>query len=419
MSHNIRIFEHPQSGLKVIFKKVYHSEIIHTGIIINVGSGDENKDNNGIAHLIEHTVFKGTQKRSPSQILQTIENVGGEINAYTTREKTCYYTSTLKRYLGKSIDVLTDLVFNSKFPLKEIEKEKKVISEEIDMYDDTPEESIYDEFYEYLFNGHPLGFNILGKKSTLSSQTKSDIENFSKENYGLANTVLSIVGNTTEEEIIKILNSSLNKDTINGRLGIANKDRRLDVDRQNSTLFSTSLKKEFTQAHCVIGGFAYSKHDDKRFPFSLLNEYLGGGGMSSRLNLLVRERHGLTYSINSSFTTYQQIGTFSIYFACENKNLKKCKNIIFDELDRLCQHPLNDKQLNVLKNQTVGQIALLQDNYNAAMQNAGKNYLDYNKYFTYTELEELVQQITVNDLHSVAQEMFDKNKLSSLTYLSQ
>jgi predicted Zn-dependent peptidase len=412
--NNISIFTHSPSGLNVILEKVYHSEIIHCGMMINVGSRDENILNNGISHFIEHTVFKGTKNKSSSYIIKSIEDIGGEINAFTSREKTCYHTSTTKKYLNRSIDILTDITFNALFPIKEIEKEKTVIFDEIDIYSDCPDDSISDEFYENLFNTHPLGYNILGKKETLFNINKNDVETFINKNYNLNNTILSIVGNTTEEQILKILDNCF----INYPSSVLSNSKNNRTAPIPNTPFHIEIENEFTQAHCIIGGVSYSKHDHKRFAFNLLNGYLGGPRMSSRLNLTVRERYGLTYSISSSFNTYQDTGTFIIYFGCDNKNIKKCKKIIQTELDRLCQNKMSDKLLQTIKDQNLGQITLSHDNYLTTMINNAENYLDYDKHISFNELKETIQEVTIDDILLTAQENLNSLKLSNLTYYS-
>ncbi len=398
------------NGIRIVHMQVKHSEIVHCGFMINVGSRDENADNNGVAHFIEHTVFKGTAKRKSHHILRRIENVGGELNAYTTREKTCYYASSLKQYAARSIDLLADITFNSIFPEKEIGKEKKVILEEIDMYEDSPDESIYDEFYTYIFDGHPLGYNILGDKDTVNALNRVKILDFIKAHYTADKLLLSIVGDLSRNEaenlgkrFVEKVNIPLNDDS----------KRAIPVMQPR---FSIRKEKDFAQSHVIIGSRAYSSHESQRFGLSLINNILGAGGMSARLNMEVREKNALVYNIGTHYSSYQDAGVFTIYFGADDKNVKRCMDIVYRELKKMRDVKLTDKQLKQAKIQLVGQMAQIVENNGMHTQHQARSVLDYGKVIGFKDYINEIEKITASELLEISNEVFDTERLSSLVY---
>ncbi|MGZ5242573.1 MAG: M16 family metallopeptidase [Bacteroidia bacterium] len=405
--HNIITLE---NGIRLVHRQIQHSEIVHCGYMINVGSRDENLVNNGVAHFIEHTVFKGTDRRKAHHILRRIESVGGELNAYTTREKTCYYASGLKQYAERAIDLLTDITFNSVFPEKEIEKEKKVILEEIDMYDDSPEESIYDDFYALIFKDHPLGFNILGTKATVNELNRRTIQDFIFDHYVADKLILSVVGDVTLKQAERMAHKFMDKVSIPG----SNNLQRLFPEIQPS--FHKTYTKDFAQTHCIIGSRAYGRHDEKRFALSLINNILGGAGMSSKLNMAVREKHGLTYHIASHYSGYEDTGIFSIYFACDSKNLNRCRDIINRELRKMRDIRLSEKQLQQVKLQFLGQMAMVVENNSVHMQHQARSLLDFSYVQSFKEYMESVEKVTTGDILEVANDVLNPGNLSSLVY---
>lgn len=398
------------NGVRIVHMQVKHSEIVHCGFMINVGSRDENADNNGVAHFIEHTVFKGTSKRKSHHILRRIENVGGELNAYTTREKTCYYASSLKQYAARSVDLLADITFNSIFPENEIGKEKKVILEEIDMYEDSPDESIYDEFYTYIFEGHPLGYNILGDKNTVNGLNRVKILDFIKAHYTADKLLLTIVGDLSKAEA-----ENLGKRFIE-KVNIPMTDDSVRTVPVIQPRFAISKEKDFAQSHVIIGSRAFSSHDPKRFGLSLINNILGAGGMSARLNMEVREKNALVYNIGTHYSTYQDAGVFTIYFGADDKNVKRCVDIVYRELKKMRDVKLTDKQLKQAKIQLAGQMAQIVENNSMHAQHQARSVLDYGEIIGFKDYIREIEKITASELLEISNEVFDPERISSLIY---
>ena len=407
--HKLTTFK---NNARLIQALIPHTHVIHCGLIINAGSRDENKLNNGIAHYIEHTVFKGTKSKKASQVLSFIEEVGGELNAYTTREKTCYYVSCLSEYADRAVEIICDIAFNATFPEKEIQKEKRVITEEIEMYDDTPDESIYDHFYSMLFAKHPLGYNILGTKATVKSFERKDIRDFTKRLYVPENVVLSIAGNLSYAKGEKLAHKYL-----------AHLDGKSAGNERNSPavnkFFDKKKKTDFTQAHCMTGNMVYSKHDPKKYGLALINNILGGAGMSARLNMSVREKHGLTYSIASNYSSYQDTGVFSIYFACDKKNIPQCRELVNVELAKMCKQKLTSAQLERAKVQLLGQAALMDENYSVKMQTMGRSLLDYDKFVSFKDFFKKIEKVTSAEILEICNEVLRPENMSTLVFDSQ
>jgi predicted Zn-dependent peptidase len=406
-----------ENGLRLVQRKLIESEIIHCGLMINAGSRDENALNNGIAHFIEHTVFKGTGKRKSHYLLTAIEKVGGELNAYTTREKTCFYVSCLKQYADRAVDILSDMTFNASFPEKEIEKEKKVIVDEIEMYEDSPDESIYDDFYALAFNGHALGFNILGTPETVRSFNREMIQGFRGPLHTAGATVLSIVGDLSVKQSTALAEKYL-KDIPAGK-PIAERIAPFSANVGNGMpykAFELTKEMDFTQAHCMMGNIAYSKHDPRRFALSLVNNIIGGAGMSSRLNLAVREKHGLTYHISSNYSNYQDTGIFSVYFATDRKQVSRCRELIDRELKKMRTQKLSASQLSQAKVQLLGQIAMIDENPNIHMQSQARSLLDYDRVYSFRDFLRRVDEVTAEQMLEVANEIFDPSQWSTLIY---
>ena len=338
------------NGIRLIHKPV-SSLIAHVGLFINAGSRDETAKEHGLAHYIEHAIFKGTKKRKSYHIISRLEDVGGELNAYTTKEETCIHASFLLDDTERAIELISDIAFNSTFPEKEIEKEKDVIIDEINSYKDNPSEQIFDDFESMLFSADPLGRCILGTPDTVRSFTRNDICNFIKKHYNTNQIVLCYVGNIDSKKLVRYF--------IKYFEGIEKSFKSTDRPAVllNSTTNKIEIKNTF-QAHCIIGTTAYSFKDDKRIALHLLSNYLGGPGMNSKLNMSLRERHGCTYNIESSYTPYIDAGTFMIYFGTDKENLDKCLSLTFKELDLLKKNKLGEIQLSKAKKQLMGQLAI-------------------------------------------------------------
>ena len=396
------------NGIRLIHHAV-NANVAHCGIILNTGSRDEKEEEWGIAHYIEHVVFKGTTKRKAYHILSRMEDVGGELNAYTTKEETCIYTTFLDKDYKRALELISDITFNSVFPEKELEKEKEVILDEINSYKDSPSELIFDDFEELIFKNDPIGRNILGTPKHVKKFKRDDILNFIKNNYHTDQMVISSVGNIKFSKLVKMVEKYFGHIPENIRTTKRKKPNSYEARTQTMT-------KKTYQRHCVIGNIAYDLNDEKRIPLSLLTNILGGPGMNSRLNLTLRERHGLAYNIEANYTPYADTGVFSIYFGTDKGNLDKCLSLINKEMDLLCTHKLGSGQLKRAKNQMIGQIAISSENNENLMLNIAKSFLLYNRIDSLEELYQKVESITAEELLEVANEILNKDLLTTLMY---
>jgi len=388
-----------KNGIRIIHKPT-KSNVAHCGFTINTGSRDEKKTESGITHFIEHAIFK---------ILNRIDSVGGEINAYTTKESTSIYASFTTEYFDRATELLSDILFNSTYPEKELEKEKDVIIDEIFSYQDNPFEQIYDDFEEMIYNKHPLGMNILGTVKSVEKINRDKILDFIKKHYNTDQIVFSIVGNISLNKVRKITEKYLND--------IPSKSS--DIKRKAFTTYqsiSKTREKEISQTHCMIGNMTYGAYDKNRNGFTLLNNILGGPAMNSRLNMGIREKYGYTYNIESSYTIYSDNGLFNIYLGTDKKNIDKSIKLVHKELRKLKNIKLSENQLTQSKRQLIGQITLSEENNCNVMLGMGKSLLTYNKVDDLTETYFKINKITRDDLQNIANEIFDENKLSTLIY---
>jgi predicted Zn-dependent peptidase len=396
------------NGIRVIFLPV-ESEVAHCGLFINAGSRDELDHEHGLAHYIEHCVFKGTSHRKAYHILSRMEDVGGELNAYTTKEETCLYASFLNPHFERALDLLSDIAFQSIFPEKEIVKEKTVIIDEINSYKDSPTDEIYDRFEEQIYQKHPLGHDILGTPSHLKKFTREDILKFIQRTWNTDQMVFSVVGKYSAAKLKKLTEKYLGQIPENSRTftrptpGIYTPEQRV-------------LKRKNHQAHLVIGGPAYGVRDPKRTSLILLNNLLGGPGMNSRLNLSIREKYGFTYNIDSSFAIYSDTGLWSVYLGTEAGTVERCRELVHKELKKLRDIPLTSIQLLKAKNQLKGQIAMAQESNGSVMLGFAKTFLLFNRVDTFEEICAKIDGLTRDDLMATAKEIFDENRLSSLLF---
>lgn len=400
------------NGIRVIHKEVNHTKIAHVGLMLDLGSRDELENEQGLAHFLEHMAFKGTAKRSSYHIINRLESLGGELNAYTTKEKVCFYASLLDIHLEKAVELLCDITFNSTFPEKQIEKERQVILEEMSMYRDTPEDAIQDDFDEQIFPNHPLGRNILGTEETVKSFQQGDFRGFLDRNLNTEKIILSSVGNYPAKKIQRLAKKYLE-----------------DIPHKNHTPQRTwfdsyiptqlEVKKSISQAHVAMGMPSLSIKDEKRIPFFFLINLLGGPSMSSRLNLSLREKHGLVYGVDAHYAPYLETGQFAIYFATDPKNLKKSHRIILKEIEALKKNPLGTMQLHKAKNQIKGQMALSEENTNATMLMMAKSQLDLNKIPDLNSVFELIDDLKAEDLQELAKAYLPVDQMSRLTFLPE
>jgi predicted Zn-dependent peptidase len=400
------------NGIRVVHKQITHSRVVHCGFVLDVGSRDEKPEEYGIAHFWEHMAFKGTSDKTSWQIIQKLESVGGELNAYTTKEKVFFYASILKEHSERAFELLTDITFNSIFPEKEITKERSVILEEMAMYEDTPEEAIQDEFEQQIFGKHQLGHYIIGERDTVSTFKKKNFDQFTSRTLDTSKIVFSCIGNLTEEEVTKLAHKYI----------ASVKKSKSSVKRTPFKKYSSSevfRHKPISQAHCIIGAPAYGQHDTKRIPFFMLNNILGGPGMSALLNMSLREKHGLVYQVESIYNHYIDTGLFGVYFGTDEKNLTKARDLVYKEINLMRTKPLSTAQLHRHKTQLTGQLAMAEENPSGFMQMMGKSMLDTGKIESLDFILKAIDKVTAKQLCEMAEEVMAEDLLSMLTYLPE
>jgi predicted Zn-dependent peptidase len=353
--------------------------------------------------------FKGTEKRKAYHILNRLDSVGGELNAYTTKEKIFFHASVLEQHVERAIDLLTDITFNSNFPEKQIQKERQVILEEMAMYADSPEDAIQDEFDEVIFSDHPLGNNILGTQKSLKSFTREDFINFLDENIDTERIVFSVVGDIKERKLNRLIDKYL--------YNIPHKTRQRDrllFDQYKPK--TKNVKKEISQAQCAIGTTAYPIHHPKRLPFFMLSNILGGPGMNTRLNMVLREKHGFVYAIDAGYHPFIDTALFSIFFGTDPGQLNRSINLVKKELQKLQKTPLGSLQLHVAKEQLMGQLAMAEENNMSFMLMLGRSLLDKDNIESIDEIFTQIKKISANELMDIANEVWAEENLSILTY---
>lgn len=397
------------NGLRVIHRQT-SGEVGHCGIVINAGSRDELDDQQGLAHFIEHCIFKGTERRKTYHILSRLDSVGGEINAFTTKEETWVYASFLGKHLDRALELLGDICFHSVFPEKEIAKERDVIVDEIHSYLDAPDEMILDDFEEMVFANHPLGRNILGTVDSVRGMTREKIFEFTGRRYRTDRMVVSSSGPASPAKVLRLCEKYFGSLPTTGK-----DDTRLPFAGYRAD--HKEVNRESFQVHYVLGGEAYSADHKYKTGLVLLNNLLGGPAMNSRLNLHIRERHGIAYNIESGYQPYSDTGLFHIYLGTDMRLFNKAKKLVDAELRRLRENKLGTAQLHMAKQQLIGQIALGQESGSGTMLALGKSYLMYNRVDTLEEVYKSIESVTAEELLEISNEVFDPSKLSTLTYL--
>ncbi|MCK4676751.1 MAG: insulinase family protein [Bacteroidales bacterium] len=399
------------NGIRLVHRHADNT-VSHCGIIIGAGSRNEETKEHGLAHFIEHGIFKGTTKRKVYHVLSRLEIVGSDLNAYTTKEETCIYASFLNRYYDRTLELISDITFNSTFPEKELKKEKDVIIEEINSYRDNPAEMIFDDFEELLFDGHPLGRNILGTKKNIKLFDKAKIDRFMANNYHTDRMVICSVGKINFRKLITLVEKYFS--------GISsNFNHTAPVPFLLYKPAKRSVKKRNFQTHCMIGNIAYNYNDNHRMPMALLNNLLGGPGLNSRLNLAIREKHGLAYNNESNFSPYSDTGVFSIYLGIDNGSVDKTLHYVYNELKLLREKKLGAMQLRTAKRQFIGQLAIFYEQNLSRMLSMGKSLLLSDKVMTLEAVNEKIDSVSAAEISEIANEVFDPDQLSVLTYLSK
>jgi len=396
------------NGIRLVHHPV-QNPVAHCGLFIHAGSRDETDSEHGIAHFIEHTIFKGTEKRNVFQVLNRLENIGADMNAYTTKEETCIYASFLNEYYDRTLELFQDIFFHSVFPEKELEREKQVVMDEIRSYQDTPDEQIFDDFEDLVFAGHPLGKNILGSAKSLKKLKQEDVLEFIHNNYRLDEVVIASVGKIDFKKLVKSVNKYFSDHPHRGR-------SHPRIAFQNYQPFTISQKKKTSQVHCLVGAPAYEYGHERRIPLALLNNMLGGPVMNSRLSLALRERNGLTYHNESNYTAYSDAGIIHIYFGTDPAHYEKALAILHKELKRLREEKLSQVQLHIIKKQIIGQLAIAQESNLAAMLAIGKSFLLQNRFDSIETIIERIQITTAEELVEIANEIFEEKQLSMLTF---
>jgi len=444
------------SGIKYAFRRI-SSPVAYCALSIKAGTRDEAEDSNGVAHLVEHMLFKGTKSKGAKRINNLLESLGGELNAYTTKEETVIHATVLKEDISKAVELLSDLAFNSMFPEKELLKERDIVLEEIDSYKDTPSEQIFDDFDQYIFGTHPLSRPILGTPKSVKRLNVSDVKNFVEQNYYPANMSFSIVADISAEKGAVLVNRYFGEERrgaealLSGErpsedsLQVQDKsipngqvrgDRQISAEQNlfvSSAGHSSSvvcptgelglggtikkISKKTHQAHCVMGSPAYTYYDGRRVALALLTNILGGPALNSRLNQSLRERYALVYTVDASYTPYSDTGLFTIYFGSDKGSIDKSLGVVRKELDRLIGKDMSEASLKSAKKQLLGQLAIANDNAEARCLSMGKSLLVFGKTESMESIREKIWAVTVSDIRGVAEDILSKEKMFTLIYM--
>jgi len=396
--------------LTVLYLHYPDSLVTHCGLMMKAGTRDEEKGKDGLAHFIEHCLFKGTKHRKSFHILNRLEVIGGELNAYTTKEETCLHASVMNRYFERAIDLIADVAYNSIFPEKEIEKEKEVITDEIRSYQDNPYEQIFDDFETQIFKGHTLGHNILGTEESIRKFKRKDLLKYVRDLYDPSNMIFAVSGNIGMEEVMRLTEKYLGC-----KKHVKFSAKRIPFRKIASK--KVLQDRSVSQVHYMMGRVAPGLNDPRRIPLKLLNNLLGGPGMNSRLNLNIREKHGYTYTIESGYQTYSDSGVFHIYFATDEKHFEKTLKLLDKELQYLMDKQLGATVFKQYKEQLLGQIQLVQENRINVLLSLAKSQLNLGKIIPLKAINEQIKSISALEIMNLAHEILDENKRSELVYL--
>ncbi|MFD3393551.1 pitrilysin family protein [Aquirufa sp. OSTEICH-129V] len=397
------------NGITLVHRQVMHTEISHLGIMLDIGSRDEEKNEEGLAHFWEHLAFKGTEKKNNMQIINRLEIIGGELNAYTTKEKICFHASVLSPYFERALELITDITFHSTFPAKELEKERSVILEEMSMYYEAPEDAIQDDFDELLFPNHSLGINILGTQDTVNSFKQSDLNAFIARNMDTSRIVISSIGKHPHDKVFKWAEKHL------GHIP-AQRNQVKRVQPPAMIPVERITKRGLNQSHVALGQQSYAiKHPDRLAFFMLIN-LLGGPSMNSLLNVSIREKRGLVYSIEANFTSYVDSGFWAIYFGTESNQVARSIKLIHKEFEKLQDRTLSPAQLLKIKSQLKGQMAMAEESNLNFMLMMAKSLLDREKIETLEEIFEQIDLVSAEKMQQLAMEMLNPDELSVLIF---
>ena len=401
-------------GLRVIHESS-DSPVLYCGYVVCAGTRHETTDDSGMAHFIEHMTFKGTQRRRASQITNGLECVGGDLNAFTTKQETVYYATVLKENFIRAVSLLTDIVFHSTYPQAEIDREVEVICDEIDSYKDSPSELIFDEFETLMYPSQPLGRDILGKAERLRQYTTADALRFARQYYRPENAIFYVYGDVAFSTIVRRFERLLPTSDFASLPPFVHNEQQSPAPQMCSNIHR--IERGTHQAHVLIGGPTFAGTDSRRFALVLLNNILGGPGMNSRLNISMRERAGLVYSVDSYLNTYPDTGFWNVYFGCDTHDTSRCSRLLRRELDKLMNKPLCPATLNAAKKQLCGQIGISTDSSEAYALALGKTYAHYNRYRSVPDIINTIQQVKAEEMQQVAQEVYQAERLTTLMYV--
>ena len=398
------------NGIRVVHKQVSGSKIAHCAIMLDIGSRDEKEHQQGLAHFWEHMAFKGTKKRKAFHVINRLESLGGELNAYTTKEKICFYSTVLDHHLDKSVELLYDITFNSTFPEDQMDMERQVILEEMSMYKDSPEDAIQDDLDFLIFQEHQLGKNILGEEKSVAAFKRRSIEEFIRENLDTSRIVISSVGSYPLKNLKKIVEKYF-KDQPQVSMS------RPRLSPNGFTPVSKIEERDILQSHVGMGRRAFDIHSNLKAPFFVLNNILGGHSLNSRLNLSLREKSGLVYNIESNYQAMTDTGVFSIFYATDPKNVNKSIHLIEREFDKLRTKPLGDKQLQSAKDQIKGQLAMAEENNQNFMLMMAKSLLDHGRIESIEQVFRKIDEVSKDTILELANDMLRVEDMSVLKFV--
>lgn len=396
------------NGLKLVYRPE-QGAVVYCGMVINTGSRDEEESEHGMAHFVEHMLFKGTEKRRSGHIINRLENVGGELNAFTSKEETVVYATVLREYAERAVDLIGDLVFHSVFPQKEIDKEVVIIIDEIQSYNDSPSELIYDDFEELIFDKHDIGHNILGQPERLQKFCTADALQFVRRQYQPEQMVFFVSGNLDFKQLIRWAVKYFHTEVVPAT-------PRARTQAQHYVPTQKLIEKNTHQVHFMLGNRAYNMHHPNRMGLYLLNNILGGPGMNSLLNLSLREKHGLVYNVESTFQPFTDSGLWSVYFGCDPENATRCENLVYSELRKLREQEMPEAALRKYKLQLMGQMAIASENKENMALSIGKSFLRYGKVDDLDMVRERINAVTASQMQEIACEIFNESSLSVLKY---
>ena len=401
---------HTLSNGITLIHKPENSTVTYCGMVVNTGSRDEAENEEGMAHFVEHMLFKGTDKRRSGHIINRLENVGGELNAFTSKEETVVYAVVLNEYFERALELIGDIVLNSTFPQKEIDKEVVIILDEIQSYNDSPSELIFDDFEEMLFDSHTIGHNILGRPELLEKFRTEDALQFVSKQYRPDEMVFFVVGDLNFNRLVRSAERYLLSKPISDT----------KKERETPTAYHPQRKevvKNTHQVHFMVGNRAYDLYNPNRMGMYLLNNILGGPGMNSLLNLSLRERNGLVYNVESSYQPFTDTGLWSVYFGCDVENAKRCEQLVYNELQKLREQKINESALKKYKLQLMGQMAIANEQKENLALSFGKSFLRYGKIDDMSVIREHIENVTAEKLQEIANEVFNPTQLSVLKYV--